>query len=77
MDLTNKNYIIKRIIFVLIFSVISIYFWVVVFCAARSWAKQRREERENASTSTLSSGNETINDENYTTQLPQKGVVQV
>ncbi|XP_014281591.1 uncharacterized protein [Halyomorpha halys] len=54
--------------------VISIYFWVVVFCAARSWAKQKREERENASTSTLSSGNETINDENYTTQLPQKGV---
>lgn len=54
--------------------VISIYFWVVVFCAARSWAKQRKEERENVSTSTLSSGNETINDEAFETPIPQKCV---
>lgn len=54
--------------------VISIYFWVVVFCAARSWAKQKREERENASTSTLSSGNETINDEPFEPPITPKCV---
>uniref|UniRef100_A0A0A9VSB9 tRNA(Ile)-lysidine synthase n=1 Tax=Lygus hesperus TaxID=30085 RepID=A0A0A9VSB9_LYGHE len=44
---------------------LSIYFWIVVFCAQRTWARQRREERENMSTTTLSSGNDTIQDEVY------------
>uniref|UniRef100_T1ICS7 Uncharacterized protein n=1 Tax=Rhodnius prolixus TaxID=13249 RepID=T1ICS7_RHOPR len=54
---------------------LSVYFWVVVFSAQRSWASERKQERENASTSTLSSGNETMPDDVFETTappLPQK-----
>lgn len=47
----------------------------MVFSAQRSWASERKQERENASTSTLSSGNETMPDDVFETTappLPQK-----
>uniref|UniRef100_A0A224XPS6 Putative conserved plasma membrane protein n=1 Tax=Panstrongylus lignarius TaxID=156445 RepID=A0A224XPS6_9HEMI len=70
----NDRWIILLSIFNLF---LSVYFWIVVFSAQRSWAKDRKQERENASTSTLSSGNETIPDdvfENTAPPLPEKCV---
>ncbi|XP_073994796.1 uncharacterized protein [Rhodnius prolixus] len=68
----NDRWIILLSIFNLF---LSVYFWVVVFSAQRSWASERKQERENASTSTLSSGNETMPDDVFETTappLPQK-----
>jgi len=53
----------KWIILLSIFNIfLSIYFWIVVFCAQRSWSRDKNGLGENISTSTSSSGN-TLHDE--------------
>ncbi|BES92936.1 Hypothetical protein NTJ_05746 [Nesidiocoris tenuis] len=65
-NLANKSYVDRWVVLVTVANLfLSVYFWVVVFCAQRVWARLKREERENMSTTTLSSGNDTIQDGGY------------